>query len=125
MAEADDKVITPTLLAWHEPKVWQEHSAAATFAGAGELQADPSRAVTILIDGPSPPSADEWLQDAAERLKNAADRPVQITDAARRLADDMHEAFLRRQVVRELGAGHIKNLLLDWGYWPRTRPPAP
>jgi hypothetical protein len=98
------------------------HYAEARFAGAGKLQADPHRIVAVDLDGPPPAEARNWLKEAAERLI-ATDNPERVTDAARLLEKEMHEAFLRRWVDEAWGAMGIKNFLTRENFWPRTRRP--
>ena len=77
----------------------------------------------LIISDPPPPSGLAWFHDAVERLKRGPNPPKNITEASHRLFDEMHNAFLRRQCDTEWARGHIKNLLLELGYWKRTRPP--
>jgi hypothetical protein len=69
-----------------------------------------------------PLPAAEWLAAAAARLDAAPDRPKEITTTARRLEQEMAEAFKRRECDAALAWGTIKNNLLNWGLRPRTRP---
>jgi hypothetical protein len=123
VAEADDDNITPPArLPWTTPHVGEIHFIEARFAGAGGLSANLNRHHNLNLDGPPPLSAQAWLEDALDRLKAAPDCPQKVTDAARRLAPEMAEAFLRRQCDRKWTAKFIENNLITWGWWQRTRP---
>jgi hypothetical protein len=100
-------------------KIW---GASAIFSGEVGGRADAGRSVQVLIDDPPPPSAQDWLESAVDRLKSTPDCPQRVTDAARRLEKEMAEAFLRRQCDEAMVSGAIKNSLITKGLWPRTRP---
>jgi len=95
----------------------------AAFQGESGLRADAMRAATVPLDGAPPLTGDVWLKAAAERLRARPDCPYQVTQAARHLEPEMHEAFLRRQCDEEWVWAAIKNKLRDWELWPRRRPP--
>jgi hypothetical protein len=113
---------TSTYAPWSAPVLTEIHLAAATFAGEVGGRGDAGRSVPVLIDGPPPPSAQDWLESAVDRLKSTPDCPQRVTDAARRLEKEMAEAFLRRQCDEAMVSGAIKNSLVTKGLWPRTRP---
>ena len=98
MDEAREVTSTSARLPWSSPKLWEEHHASATFAGEGGLQTDPHRHADVDIDA-IPPSGQAWLSDVAGRLAAKPDSPVRVTDAARQVANEMREAFLRRRVA--------------------------
>jgi hypothetical protein len=127
MAEADDDDITPPArLPWSAPTVTtfpQALPGEARLAGEGGTIADSQRHYDLNLDGPPPLTAKEWLEAAAKRMKARPDRPTLITQAARQLESEMHEAFLRRQCDEEWVWAAIKNKLRTWDLWPRRRPP--
>jgi hypothetical protein len=78
--------------------------------------------LALQISGEPLPAA-KWLEAAVARLRAAPDCPKHLTKAAQRLEKEMAEAFKRRECDAAWAWGTIKNNLLDWGWWPRTRPP--
>lgn len=98
-------------------------TAEAHFAGAGEQQADLHRFITVDLDDQPPPTGRDWLEEAAARLASPTTGPERVTDAARLLEKEMHEAFLRRRVDEAWGAGGIKNFLTEKKFWPSKRRP--
>src|SRR5262249_47015653 len=123
--KADPASITPSALPGSTPELKEEiHFAEARFEGKGDLHTDPHRHVDIDIDGPPPPTGSDWLSEAANRLASRAyDSPAHVTDAARLLAKEMHEAFLRRWVNEMWIWQSIKNFLTRKKFWPSSRKP--
>jgi hypothetical protein len=129
MAEADDDNITPPArLPWstpvvtHTPQAWSVEAHLQGGRGSG-LRVDAERHHDLNLDRPPPLAAEKWLDAAAKRMNARPDRPDQITQAARQLESEMHEAFIRRQCDEQWGWGDIKNKLLRWGLWRRRRSP--
>jgi hypothetical protein len=114
MAEPDEKT----------PRVPKVHSGEVKTRSESSVSTNAGRYRTVNIDCPLP-SAQDWLEEALDRLKAAPDCPREITEAARRLEREMAEAFRRRQVDAAWSRGHIKNTLTMLGLWKRTRPPKP
>jgi hypothetical protein len=113
-------------LRWRTPTITPVSTtldAAAKLKGESDFGGKADLTHVLVISDPPPPSGSAWLQEAVERLKRGPNPPNNITEASRRLFDEMHNAFLRRQCDTEWVQGHIKNLLLEWGHWRRTRPP--
>jgi hypothetical protein len=104
------------------PVLAEQHFAGAILAGEVGGRVDSGRSVPVLIDGPSPQSAARWLADAVARLEAAPDCPKKVTDAARLIEKEMSEAFSRRQCDAAWDWRSIKNSLITWGLWTRTRP---
>lgn len=124
MAEADDNAITtPPRLTWSTPTITEVHFVEVVLQGESDIHVDAQRHRDLNLDGPPPLSAPKFLELALAQLKDAPDCPQKVTDAARRLAPEMLEAFLRRQVDAAWDWRSIKNALLNWGYWPRVRSP--
>jgi hypothetical protein len=125
MAKAEKKRSTPRLR-WRTPTITPVATtlyASAKLTGEGEVGAKTDLTHIVVISDPPPPSGLAWFKDAAERLKRGPNPPKNITEASYRLFDEMQNVFMRRQCNTLWKRGHIKNSLLDLGYWPRTRPP--
>jgi hypothetical protein len=134
MAKADEKFSTPAQPAGRPPDqdprcracrpAWGLQWTIEThLKGDSGLETDPHRHVAVDLDSPPPPPARVWLREAAARLADAKPAPENVTDAARLLEQEMYEAFLRRRLDERWGWGHIKNVLIDENFWPRTRRP--
>jgi hypothetical protein len=122
--EAGDSSTTSSRLPWSTPVVTpipQAQFAAAHLTVEGNLRADTDQYRLMKISG-EPLSAQKWLELAVDKMKAAPGCPQQLTDAARRLEPEMAEAFKRRECDAAWAWGSIKNALLDWGLWSRTRP---
>ena len=122
MAEADDNVITTTAISsWATPKIYETHRtthfATARFEGTGDSSADAGRYHNVSLDGPQPPSAEDWLKKEATRLA-APGAPEKTLHAARLLESQMREAFLRRWVDSVWSIGGVRNFLTRGKIWP-------
>jgi hypothetical protein len=79
------------------------------------------RAAFLNIDA-QPEKSQAWVEGAVKRLKAGSDCPQTVTEAARRLQQEMVEAYARRQCAELWTWQAIKNMLTAQGYWPRIRP---
>jgi hypothetical protein len=110
-----------------EPVSWEISAALAGRGGGigkdehgvGGTDLDQYRPMKISGE-PLPAMA--WLEKAVARLKASPDCPERVTDAARRLENEMDGAFGRRECDAAWKWGSIKNTLTLLGYWPRMRP---
>jgi len=122
MARAKKVSSTPALRPWSAPVLSEQHFSRTVLVGKVGGRVDSGRSVPLLIDGPPPPSAQDWLENAVDRLKATPDCPQRVTDAAQRLEKEMAEAFRRRQCDAVWDWRSIKNSLITLDWWPRTRP---
>jgi len=115
----DDPITTSALLPWSTPVVSEIHLAGIAFKLKSGFQSEAEAwgQRLVRVDRPLQPS--EWLPRAVARLKAAPapDCPKRITDAARRLAAEMAQAFQQRACDAAWTARSIENALRTWELW--------